>query len=92
MPCFVALFALISPRLALFFILVFSNWIGRAFDGGWVLPILGFFLLPWTTLAYVVMYRVQPPGVEGFEWFVVILAFLADIASYAGSRDARRPA
>lgn len=90
MPCLVALFALISPRLALFFILVFSNWVGRAFDGGWILPILGFFLLPWTTLAFVVMYQIDPPGVHDFEWFIVALGFLVDIGSYAGSRDARR--
>ncbi len=92
MPCFVALFALISPRLALFFILVFSNWVGRAFDGGWILPVLGFFLLPWTTLAYIVMYRVEPFGVDGFDWFIVVLAFLVDLASYAKSTQAKRPA
>lgn len=90
MPCFVALFALISPRLALFFILIFSNWVGRAFDG-WILPVLGFFLLPWTTLAYVVMYRIEPPGVDGFDWFIVVLAFLVDLASYAKSSQAKRP-
>lgn len=89
MPCFVALFALISPRLALFFILIFSNWVGRAFDG-WILPVLGFFLLPWTTLAYVVMYRIEPPGVDGFDWFIVVLAFLVDLASYAKSGQAKR--
>lgn len=90
MPCLVALLALISPRLALFFILVFSDWISRAFDGGWVLPVLGFFLLPWTTLAFVVMYRIEPFGVHGFEWFIVGLAFLADLATYARSRDLKR--
>ena len=84
---FVALFALISPRLALFFILVFSDWVGQAFDG-WVLPVLGFFLLPWTTLAYIVMWELTP-GVEGFEWFIVILAFFVDLASYAKTRDPR---
>jgi hypothetical protein len=25
--------------------------------------------------------------VDGFEWFIVILAFLADLASYAGGRS-----
>ncbi len=87
MGCFVALFALISPRLALFFILVFSDWVGQAFDG-WVLPVLGFFLLPWTTLAYIVMWEISP-GVEGFEWFIVVLAFFVDLASYAKTRDPR---
>ncbi len=87
MGCFVVLFALISPRLALFFTLVFSDWVGDAFDG-WVLPVLGFFLLPWTTLAYIVMWQITP-GVNGFEWFIVILAFFVDLASYAKSSDPR---
>ncbi|MBN9245702.1 MAG: hypothetical protein J0I98_23270, partial [Mesorhizobium sp.] len=59
MGCFVVLFALISPRLALFFILIFSDWVGQALDG-WVVPVLGFFFLPWTLLAYIVMWQVSP--------------------------------
>lgn len=88
MPCLIALFALISPRLALFFILLFSNMIDRAFDG-WIVPILGFFLLPWTTLAYVVMWDVGTREVSGFEWFIVGLAFLVDLGSYFGGKRAR---
>ncbi len=87
MGCFVVLFAFISPRLALFFILVFSDWVGQAFDG-WFLPVLGFFLLPWTTLAYIVMWQLSD-GVNGFEWFIVILAFFVDLMAYARSSDAR---
>jgi hypothetical protein len=85
MPC---LIALISPRLALFFVFLFSNMLDRAFDG-WLLPLLGFFLLPWTTLAYTVMWDTGTNTVDGFEVFVVILAFLADLASYAGGRSYR---
>ena len=55
MPCLIALLALLSPRLALFFVFLFSDMLDRAFDG-WLLPLLGFFLLPWTTLAYTVMW------------------------------------
>ncbi|MDA0183450.1 hypothetical protein OJ997_24285 [Solirubrobacter phytolaccae] len=89
MPCLIALFALISPRLALFFVLLFTSWIDRAFDG-WIVPILGFFLLPWTTLAYVVMWDVGTREVSGFEWFIVGLAFLVDLGSYFGGKRARR--
>ena len=86
MGCLVALFALISPRIALFFVWIFSDWLSRAFDS-WFLPFLGFFLLPWTTLAYAAMWVYGGNGVHGFEWFIVILAFLADLSSYsAGSR------
>ena len=88
MGCFVFLFALISPRLALFSIFLFSNLLSRAYDD-WIVPFLGFLLLPWTTLAYVVMWSAGPNGVEGFEWFIVILAFGADLSSYAASNRER---
>jgi hypothetical protein len=86
--CLLALLALISPRLALFFVWLFSNLLSRAFDS-WILPLLGFFLLPWTTLAYAVMWNAGTNKVAGFEWFVVILAFLADLASYGGGARGR---
>jgi len=89
MGCFVVLFALISPRLALFFILIFSDWVGQALDG-WVVPVLGFFFLPWTLLAYIVMWQVSPHGVGGFDWFIVAFAFVVDIAAYAKSSQTRQ--
>jgi ABC-type Na+ efflux pump permease subunit len=46
-------------------------------------PLLGFFLLPWTTLAYAVMWA-SSDGVNGFEWFIVVLAFLIDLGAFAG--------
>ncbi len=81
MGCLVVLLALFSPRLALFFIWLFSDMLSRAFDS-WALPLLGFFLLPWTTLAYAVMWDVGTREVTGFEWFIVVLAFLIDLGSY----------
>ena len=88
MPCFTALLALISPRLAIIFLWIFSDILGRAYDS-WFLPVLGFFILPWTTLAYAVMWDVGSHTVSGFEWFVVVLAFLADLGSYASGQRAR---
>jgi hypothetical protein len=88
MACLVALFALISPRLALFAIWVFSDLLSRAFES-WVVPLIGFFLLPWTTLAYAVMWS-SSDRVYGFEWFVVALGFLFDIASYSRVERRRR--
>ena len=89
MGCFVALFALISPRLALVFVWLFSDWLGDAYED-WVVPLIGFFLLPWTTLAYAAMYVLGSNEVSGFEWFIVILAFLADLSSYTQSTRYRR--
>ncbi|MEA2365025.1 MAG: hypothetical protein QOE69_246 [Thermoleophilaceae bacterium] len=88
MPCLVALLALISPRLALVAMFLFSHMLDRAYDS-WLLPLVGFFLLPWTTLAYALMWDLGTAKINGFEWFVVILAFLADLASYAGGRSYR---
>jgi hypothetical protein len=87
--CFVALFALISPRLALFALWLFSGVLDRAYDS-WLVPLLGFFLLPWTTLAYAVMWDVGSRGVHGLEWFLVVLAFFFDLSSYAEGGRARR--
>ena len=88
MPCLVALLALISPRLALFVIWVFSDVLSRAFES-WFVPLIGFFLLPWTTLAYVAMWS-SSDRVYGFEWFIVALGFLFDLASYSRVERRRR--
>ena len=88
MGCFVALLALISPRVALFFIAIFSDLLSDAFDS-WVVPLLGFFLLPWTTLAYAVMWAASTNQVDGFEWFIVILAFVIDLGAYTQGRNYR---
>ena len=52
------------------------------------MPFIGFFLLPWTTLAYAAMWA-SSDGVNGFEWFIVILAFAIDLGSYASRHSAR---
>ncbi len=88
MPCLVALLALISPRLALIGVWLFSDILSRAFDS-WLLPLIGFVLLPWTTLAFAVMWDIGTHEVTGFEWFVVALAFLIDIGSYTSGQRAR---
>jgi len=88
-PCLIALLALIGPRVALVFTWIFSGMIGRAIDS-WLVAVLGFLFLPWTTLAYVVFYDVGAGReVVGFEWFLVGLAFLVDLGSYVGGRRAR---
>ena len=87
MGCLIALFALFSPRLALFAIWIFSDMLSRAYDS-WFVPLLGFFLLPWTTLAYAVMWSSGSDKVYGFEWFIVVLGLFFDLASYGqGSRQ-----
>jgi hypothetical protein len=73
-----------APRIALIVIALINDKISEAFDGGILLPLIGWFVLPYTTLTYVVLYW-WGGEVTGIEWFFVALAFLVDISSYVGS-------
>jgi len=88
MPCLIAIFALIGPRVALVFTAIFSDMISRAIDPWWV-AFLGFLFLPWTTLAWSLAYQPHT-GVTGFGWFVVIFAFVVDLSSYGAASQSRR--
>jgi hypothetical protein len=89
MGCILALFALISPRLALFLVWLFSDILSRAYDS-WIIPLLGFFVLPWTTLTYAAFWDWGTGHqVTGIDWFFVGLAFVIDLGSYVGGKSAR---
>jgi hypothetical protein len=85
--CFVALLALISPRLALVAIWLGSNLLQRAFEND-LWAVIGFFLLPWTTLVYTLAWHNATDGVRGgLEVVCVVLAICADLAAYGNARD-----
>jgi hypothetical protein len=86
--CFVVALGAFFPRVALALIWLFGDVVQRAFEGNWVIPLLGLILLPYTTLTYVLMWWWWGP-VEGFMWFFVVLAFFIDLGSYAGGARAR---
>ena len=88
MGCIFLLLTMISARIALAFLWIFTNLVDRAFDT-FVVPLLGLLFLPWTTLLYVLFWSARG-GVNGWEWFVVALGLLADLASYARGGMARR--
>ncbi len=88
MPCFLALLALISPRLAIIVMALFSDNLTDSM-GNWFIPFIGFFLLPWTTLAYAGFWAMGTNEVSGFEWFLVALAFLIDLGALGGGQRAR---
>ncbi len=87
MGCLVLLLALISPRLALVALWLLTDLLQRAFENG-LLAVIGFFLLPWTTLVYALAWHNGTNGVNGFEVVFVVLGFLADLGAYgSGRRD-----
>ena len=56
MGCLLILFAWISPRFVLALLYLFTSRLTVAFTSGWE-GLLGFFLLPYTTLFYALAYR-----------------------------------
>jgi hypothetical protein len=91
MGCIFVLIAALSPRLALLLMWIFTPWVDRAF-GPIIWPILGLLFLPLTTLLYVILWNTNGRGVNGWEWLLVVLAILGDLASYAGGASGRRRA
>ena len=86
MSWLVALFA----RLALLVVWLSTPLVQRAFQGGWILPLLGLLLLPITTLTYVLVYYIAG-GVNGWGWLWIVLAFLLDlVANSYPARSATR--
>ena len=87
MGCLFFLFALISPRLALALLWIFSGQVDQAFGSAWV-PVLGFVFLPWTTFVYALVY--VPGGVSSGGWVLVAIALLADLSGWAGKARVAR--
>lgn len=79
---------LIGPRAAIlvWWIMDQARWT-LTFAGSWLWPLLGFIFLPWTTLAYVLVY---PGGIVLFDWFILGLAVLIDLSSWFGGYRGRK--
>lgn len=86
--CFVLALGAFAPRLALALMALFNDEITKAFDGSWVIPLVGWLLLPYTTLAYVLV-SWWAGGVEGFTWAFVVLGLVLDLGSYVGGWNRR---
>jgi hypothetical protein len=82
--CLLVLIGLFSPRLAIFLLAIFSDDLSRAFDS-WLVPLLGFFLLPWTTLVYTLLWTTSH-HVNGVEWVLVGAAVLLDLGVIGGGQ------
>ncbi len=77
MPCLIGLFALGMPRLAIVLVVVFSDYIGRAYQTT-LWPFLGFLFMPLTTLAYA--WGINSYGaITGWAVWLMALAVLLDL-------------
>ena len=88
MGCFIGCLALGAPRLALILVVIFSDFIGRAYATT-IWPLLGFFLMPTTTLAYA--WAINTGGsVQGLRLVVVVVAVLIDLGLVGAGARSRR--
>ncbi len=91
MGCLLALLAAISPRFVIFLLWIFTDRLTIAFRSGWE-GLLGFLLLPYTTLFYALVYA-PGKGVDTFGWVIVALGVLLDLSTLtSGARVRRRRA
>ena len=87
MPFVVGCLALSAPRFAIVLVVLFSNYIGRAYQTT-LWPFLGFLFMPLTTLAYA--FAINSHGsVEGMYLVVVVVAVLIDLGLVGGSASGR---
>lgn len=90
MPCLVAAIALFLPRFAIILVWLFSDYLSRAYDTV-LWPLLGFFFMPMTTLAYAWAHNSGGGSVSGVYLFVVILAALYDLGALGnGAHKSKR--
>lgn len=89
MPCCLAILALAAPRVVIVLVVLFSDYMGRAYET-LIWPLLGFFFLPTATLAYAFAIN-QVGSVSGIYLIVVVVAVLIDLSSsgYGLSRRGR---
>jgi hypothetical protein len=81
MPCLLVLIGLLIPRVTLFFMWLFG-YTATAFETA-LWPLLGFFLMPYTTVAYTIGMNAVG-GFHGWSLVLLIVAVIFDITNYSG--------
>jgi len=91
MGCIIlALMSLVAPRLVIILLVIFSDYLGQAFDGI-LLPLLGFIFMPVTTLALAWAWHSSGGDPwQGIQAVIIVLAILIDIGLLGGGGHAGR--
>jgi len=88
MPCLLLVVILAFPRIVMLVLFLFSDYLERAYHG-LILPVLGFFFLPLTTLAYAWMHNSHQP-IEGVNLLILLVTVLIDLGGIGGGEYHRR--
>lgn len=89
MCCFVLVLGFLGPRFAFLWVWLATARVELAFGGNFWVPLLGILFLPWTALAYVLVWA-PGAGVSAVGWMIVALGFVIDLASYFGRTAQQR--
>jgi hypothetical protein len=84
MGCLAIGLGLLTPRLVMVVLWLFSDYLSRAYDSV-IVPLVGFFLLPTTTLAYAVAEN-ETGGFRSWGAILVIVAVGFDFGLWGGGR------
>src|SRR3954447_15750349 len=77
------------PRLWIIGFWIFGRQLGDAFSS-WIVPALGFLVLPWTTLLYAWMWSIGSDGLHGWEWILVAIGLFSDLSFWTAGRASLR--
>jgi len=88
MGCLLPVVSLFMPRFVLFFIWILTDWLGRAYDTV-MWPLLGFFFMPYTTLAYMAAMLQNDGSVSGGWIVLVVVAVMFDLGGQGSSVKVR---
>ncbi len=88
MPCLVVILVLAFPRIVLAVMFLTSNYLQHAY-GGLLIPVVGFFFLPLTTLAYAWMVNTHQV-VQGINLLILLVAVIIDLGGLSGGEYHRR--
>ena len=88
MPCLLVLLILAFPRIVLAVMFFTSNYLQRAYHD-LIIPIIGFFFLPLTTLVYAWLVN-SHYAIEGINVIYLVVAVIIDIGGLGGGESHRR--
>jgi hypothetical protein len=88
MGCLLPLIAIFMPRLALFLIYLFTNWFSLAYHTV-LWPLLGFFFMPYTTLAWMAAMISNNHQLNPLWTGVLVIAVLFDLGGQGHSARRR---
>ena len=89
MCCLFTTLVFLGPRagILVWWLLQPVRWQAAFNQFSFIVPLLGFIFVPWTTIMYVL---VHVGGVTGFDWVWIGLGLFADIAWWSGTAARRR--